>query len=304
MALDPQVKALLDGMAEVGAPPITEQTPEQARETGAVLGQLSVPEEVASAVDRTIPGPGGELPVRIYRPDSPVPHAAMVWFHGGGFVIGSIDGSDGVCRALCRRSGVAVVSVGYRLAPEHPFPAAPDDALAALDWVHAHAAELEIDPRRIAVGGDSAGGNLAAVTALDRPDTVAFQLLVYPVTDLTMTSESYLENGEGYLLTAEGMRWFVEHYTTDAEQRHEPRLSPLFADDVSRAAPAFVLTAEYDPLRDEGEAYAKKLLDAGVPVQVKRYDGMIHAFFGMSAVLDATSEALDDAAHALREALS
>jgi acetyl esterase len=306
MPLDPQVKALLSGLAEVEAPPISEQSAEEARLAGAVLGQLSVPEEVGSVEDRTIAGPAGDLSVRIYRAEQQggAPQPVMVWFHGGGFVIGSVETADGMCRALCRRSGVAIVSVDYRLAPEAPFPAGPDDCLAAFDWVRQHAGDLGFDVDRIAVGGDSAGGNLAIVTALARRGRVAFQLLVYPVTDLTMTSESYQANGEGYLLTADTMRWFAEHYTTDAEQRHDPRLSPLFADDLTGSPPTFIMTAEFDPLRDEGEAYGKRLVDAGVPVQIKRYDGMIHAFLQMSAVLDATGPALDDAATALRDALA
>jgi acetyl esterase len=307
MALDPQVKALLDGMAEAGAPPISEQSPEEARLAGAVLGQLSVPEQVASVEHRTLPGPAGDLAVRIYRPDADTPTdgaPAMVWFHGGGFVIGSLDTADGICRALCRRSGVTVLSVDYRLAPEHRFPAAPDDCLAAFDWVRQRAGELGLDADRIAVGGDSAGGNLATVTALARRGQVAFQLLVYPVTDLTMTSESYQRNAEGYLLTADAMGWFLQHYTTDAEQKHDPRVSPLFEHDLAGSAPAFIMTAEYDPLCDEGEAYGKRLVDAGVPVQVKRYDGMIHGFLQMSALVDATGPALDDAAAALRDGLA
>ena len=306
MALDQQVKALLDGLAEVEAPPISEQSPEDARIAGAVLGQLSVPEEVGSVEDRVIPGPGGDLVLRIYRPEadgsSPLP--AMVWFHGGGFVIGSLETTDGMCRALCRRSGVAIVSVDYRLAPEHPYPAAPDDCLVAFDWVRQHAPELGFDGDRLAVGGDSAGGNLATVTALARRGKVAFQLLVYPVTDLTMTSESHQVNGEGYLLTADTMRWFGQHYTTGAAEKHDPRVSPLFEQDLVGSAPAFIMTAEFDPLRDEGEAYGKRLVDAGVPVQVKRYDGMVHAFLQMSAVVDAAGAALDDAATALAEGLS
>lgn len=305
MPLDPQAKALLDGMAAADAPPIEEQSPEEARLAGAILGQLSIPEEVAGVDDRVIPGPGGALPVRIYRPaGAPVAAPALVWFHGGGFVIGDLDTADGVCRALCRRAGVMVVSVGYRLAPEHPFPAPLDDATAAFDWVRAHGSELGIDADRIAVGGDSAGANLAAVTANARRGQVAFQLLVYPVTDFTRTSQSYQENADGYLLTAATMAWFEQHYTQSAVETHDPRVSPLFEDDLTGVAPAFVMTAEFDPLRDEGEAYGKRMVDAGVPVQVKRYEGLIHGFIQMSAVLDAAGPALDDAASALHDALS
>ncbi len=305
MAIDAQVQTLLDGIANVEAPPIWEQTPEEARLAGAFLGQLSVPEEVAGVEDSSFPGPAGDVGIRIYRADTSSTVApVLVWFHGGGFVIGDLDTTDGLCRSFCARAGVDVISVDYRLAPEHPFPAAPDDCIAAFDWVQSNAAELKVDGDRIAVGGDSAGGNLATVVANARRGKVAFQLLVYPVTDLTRTSQSYQDNAEGKLLTADAMAWFEQQYTSGAADKIDPRISPLFEHDLTGTAPAFIMTAEFDPLRDEGEAYGKQLLDAGVPVQVKRYDGMVHAFLQMSAVIDAAGPALDDAAAALRAALS
>lgn len=305
MTLDPQAKAILDALAAAGGTPITESTPAEARAAMSALGLMSKPEDVREISDRTIPGPAGDIGIRVYTPaiagESPQP--CLVYFHGGGWVIGDLDTHDGACRALCNRAGVTVVSVDYRLAPEHPHPAAVDDCEAAFDWVRAHAADLGIDPDRIAVGGDSAGGNLAAVVALSRRGAVAFQLLVYPGTDLTMSHGSIEENGDGYLLTKDHMTWFTGHYVGDGDRTH-PRVSPLYADDVAGAPDAFVLTAEFDPLRDEGEAYAKKLADAGVDVDATRYDGMIHAFFQMNAVIDVADRAIDDAAAALRRALT
>ena len=308
MALDPQAKALLDALAQTEGPPILESEPAEVREAMAALGAMSdaSAEEVREVVEQTIPGPGGGLRVRIYTPvlaTEGAPQACLVWYHGGGWVIGDLDTTDGVCRALCGRSAATVISVDYRLAPEHPYPAALDDAEAAFDWVGDHADDLYIAPDRIAVGGDSAGGNLAALVAQSRRGQVAFQLLVYPATDLTNSHPSHEENAEGYLLTRDHMIWFAGHYLGDHD-RTDPRVSPLHADDLSGVAPAFVLTAEFDPLRDEGEAYAARLADAGVEVASHRYDGMIHAFFQLNGVIDRADDALDEAAAALRRALT
>jgi acetyl esterase len=205
--------------------------------------------------------------------------AALVYFHGGGWVLGSVITAHGVCAALAHESRYTVVSVDYRLAPEHPFPAAVEDAWAATTWVHKHGAELGA-PGPLAVGGDSAGGNLAAVMALrarDRGLPLAFQLLVYPVMDADLDTTSYPENAQGYWLTRAGMAWFWDQYLPDGDRFH-PDASPLRAEDVSGTPPALVITAEYDPLRDEGEAYARRLEEAGVPVTLSRYDGLIHAF--------------------------
>jgi acetyl esterase len=232
----------------------------------------------------------------------------IVWYHGGGFVIGDLQTADTTCRKLALGTGALVVSVDYRLAPEHPFPASPDDAIAALRWIVDHAKELGGDPARVAVGGDSAGGNLAAVTALQARDegiSLRYQLLVYPVTDLTMSSTSHEENGEGYLLTRDSMDWFIGHYVgSSGAEIKDPRLSPLHADDVRGVAPALVITAEFDPLRDEGEAYGERLRDAGVDVEVRRFDGQVHAFFSLASITPAANEAMELATAKLKAALA
>jgi acetyl esterase len=233
----------------------------------------------------------------------------LVWYHGGGWVLGDLETADASCRELAVRAGCLVVSVEYRLAPEHPFPAGVDDAWEALGWVAEHAAELGGDPARLAVGGDSAGGTLAAVVthrARDRGGPpIAFQLLVYPVTDLRLGHPSVEDNADGYVLTRDSMLWFRSHYVGANEADVlNPLASPLLAEDHSGLPPALIITAGYDPLRDEGEAYGRKLEEAGVPVTVHRYEGQIHGFFAMVALLDGAKEALDEAAEALRDALS
>ena len=305
MAVDPQVQTILDGLAVAAAegPSLAEQTPDEVRASFAMMAMLGTPEDVASVEDSTVAGPAGDLPIRIYRPATEGTLPALVWYHGGGFVIGDLDSHDAVCRSLANRAGCVVIAVDYRLAPEHPFPAAPDDAIAAFDALRSRAGALGIDPDRMATGGDSAGGNLAAVVANARRGDVAFQLLIYPVTDMNRTSQSYRDNAEGYLLSAEMMTWFEGHYTGGAHL-DDPRVSPLFEEDLSGVAPAFLLTAEFDPLRDEGEAYGKRLVDAGVPVEMRRYDGMVHGFFQMNAMVDAADVALDEAGDALRRGLA
>jgi len=238
---------------------------------------------LAKIEDRQIPGSGGPLRVRIYTPpEGHAPFGVCLYFHGGGWVLNSIDTHDDLARRLCAASGCLFVSVDYRLAPEHPFPAAIDDGYAALKWVSAHAAELGIDPRRIAVAGDSAGGNIAAVLCLMTRDRhgppIAFQALVYPITDCDLDRPSYLQNADGYFLTRGQMRWFWDNYLPQHERRNDPYASPLRAASFAGMPPAYVLTAEYDPLRDEGEAYAAALERAGVSVRLHRYDGLIHAF--------------------------
>ncbi len=302
MAVDPQVQTILDGLAAAEGPPLTEQPPDDVRESFALMAALGVPEDVESVEDSSVPGPAGDIAVRIYRPSAGRSLPALVWYHGGGFVIGDLDSHDAVCRSLANRSGCVVIAVDYRLAPEHPFPASPDDAVAAFDALRDRAADLGIDGDRMATGGDSAGGNLAAIVANERRDAVAFQLLIYPVTDMTHASQSYRDNADGYLLTAELMAWFEDSYT-GGESLDDPRISPLHTEDLHGVAPAFLLTAEFDPLRDEGEAYGKRLADAGVPVVVQRFDGMIHGFFQMNAVVDAADTAIDEAARSLQDAL-
>jgi acetyl esterase len=286
--------------------------PVEARRVFVGLAALERREDVAAVEDRTIPGPAGEIPIRIYTPstaDGAAPTGLVVFLHGGGFVVGDLDTHDGSARLLANRSGAIVVAVDYRLAPEAPAPAAVDDALAALRWAADHAAELGSTTGKVAVPGDSAGGNLAAVLCqrardLDGP-AIAFQSLVYPVTDLTLGHPSMVENGEGYFLTKAAMEWFADHYLGGSElAAKDPIVSPLFVDSCVGLPPAIVVTAEFDPLRDEGEAYAERLRADGVPVEAIRYDGQIHAFFGMTAILDDARDAVDRVGAALEAALA
>ncbi|MDY7104699.1 MAG: alpha/beta hydrolase [Actinomycetota bacterium] len=304
MPIDPQIQTVLDQMEEIGFPGLSSLPVEQARAALAMMGaaEADAVEEVARVEDLEIPGPGGAIPARAYVPATDGTPPVVVYYHGGGLVLGGLDSHDGTCRALANASGALVLSIDYRLAPEHPFPAAVEDAGAALDWVAANVAELGGDPARLAVAGDSAGGNLAAVVALQARDAGApqlrGQLLVYPVTDSTMSHPSIEENASGYFLTKADMEWFFDHYAP--ERPDDWRLSPLAAPDLAGLPPALVLTAEFDPLRDEGEAYARRLADAGVPVELVRKDGLIHGFFGMVADVDEARDAMDRAGAALR----
>ncbi len=305
MGLDPQARAFLDRLAELGAPVFGEQPVEEARramEDGAA--ELFGPLEPVAFEDHSLPGPAGPIPVRVYRPghaQAPV----LVYFHGGGWVLGSVVTAHGVCATLARSAGCAVVSVDYRLAPEHRFPAALEDAWAATVWVAEHSEEIGGRPGALAVGGDSAGGNLSAVVALRARAAglpLALQLLVYPVLDADLDTSSYREFADGYWLTRYAMEWFWEQYLPEGD-RFQPEASPLRASDLAGVALAHVITAEYDVLRDEGEAYARRLAAAGVPVTLSRYDAQIHGFFRLPAVIDRARDALDEAAAALRAAL-
>jgi len=307
MPLDPEARMLMDQM-QGAMRPFNELSVEEARAAILALSTAAgEPERVARVENRTVPGPRGEIPVRIYTPEGRAPFPVLVYFHGGGWVIGNLETHDPLCRHLTNAVGCVVVSVDYRLAPEHPYPAAADDSYAATRWVAENAAAIGGDPARIAIGGDSAGGNLTAVVALMARDRggpqLVFQLLVYPVTDDPSANHpSYRENADGYFLTRDMMHWFWDHYRAPGLDRNEPYLSPLRARDLRGLPPALVVTAEFDPLRDEGEAYAAKLREAGVPVQLKRYDGMIHGFFGMGALLTQARTATREAADALRAA--
>ncbi len=308
MPVDPQIQALLDAAKEF--PPIQTLSPEQAREQYAArpIEGLRVP-EIASAADRMIDGPGGTLGLRIYTPLGQGPFPLLVFFHGSGFVVCSLDTHDAMCRNLCAGAGCVVASVDYRLAPEHKFPAAPEDCLHATRWAGANATILGADPERIAVGGDSAGGNLAAVTALRIRDEggpgLRAQLLIYPVTDYWKPgTPSYAENAEGYGLTRAGMEWFWDHYLASPEDARNPHAAPLRAPDLHGLPPALVITAEYDPLRDEAELYAARLREAGVPAELVRYAGMNHGFFFWPGIVDVASTALDAASAWLRRAFA
>jgi acetyl esterase len=307
MPLDPQAKQVLEQLAALGLPPNHLVSPAQARLNMKSRPRAAGP-EVAKVEDRLIPGPGVELPVRIYTPEGSGPFPILVWYHGGGWVVGDLDTADPTARHLAVGAGCVVVSVDYRLAPETKFPGAADDCYAATVWAAQHATRLNGDPSRIAVGGDSAGGNLAAAVALMARDrgglSLVFQLLVYPVTARDFETASYRQNAEGYNLTLDGMRWYWEQYLQGSDDATNPYAAPMAARDLKGLPPALVITAEYDPLCDEGEAFAKRLQAAGVATTCKRYDGMIHGFFGMPAVLDQGKQAIADACAALRQAFT
>ena len=309
MALDPQARAYLDSLSAAGSFPVTELTPAAARRRlNAGYAELFGPvDPVGATTDVVLPGPGGRLPVRFYRPEGVVGDVpTVVYLHGGGWVIGDLESHDGVCRALCARSRCLVAAVDYCLAPEHPFPAGVEDAWAATVWVAEHGPSLGARPGAVAVAGDSAGGALAAVVARrarDRGLELACQLLVFPVTDGDFERPSYAEN-DAVGPSIASMRWFWECYTGPDGDRTHPDASPLRAEDVAGVAPAHVITAEYDTLRDEGEAYADRLAAAGVPVARTRYDGLIHGFFRMRAVIDRADDCLDECAQVLAGALA
>ena len=288
MPVDPEAQALLDMMAATSVPALSTLSVEDARKMLDMLPQLLglIPEPVAKVEDLLIPGPAGQIPVRVYAPQGSRPFPVLVFFHGGGFAIGSIEGYDELCREVTNAAGCIVVSVDYRLAPEHKFPAAVDDCYTATKWVAENANAIGGDPTRIAVGGDSAGGNLAAVVALMARDRgkppLVYQLLVYPCTNFAVfDTPSHRENAEGYFLTKDDMVWFMNLYLRSEADAHNPYASPLRAHDFRGLPPALVVTAEFDPLRDEGEAYAARLREAGVPVVCTRYNGMIHGFLSM-----------------------
>jgi acetyl esterase len=307
MPLDPIARQFLDQIAASGMPPIESMPPADARvATDAMLSAFAELPELASVEDRGIPGPAGEIPIRVYTPEARVAQPIVVFFHGGGFVIGSLNSHDGLCRTLAGRVPAIVVAVDYRLAPEHPFPAAAEDAYAAVRWVADHARELGGDPGRIAVAGDSAGGNLSAVVSVLARERggprITHQMLIYPVVDHSFETRSHIDNADGYLLTRPLMEWFLGHYFSGPTPRSDPRFAVLRVADLSGLPPATVLTAEFDPLRDEGESYAARLRAAGVPVSVTRYDGMIHGFLPQPALFPQAAEAIDAVAAGLRGA--
>jgi acetyl esterase len=264
------------------------------------------PMPIAETRDLAISGPGGAIPARLYRSATTGTLPVLVFFHGGGWVVGNIEGHDTVCRHLANRADCAVVSVDYRLGPEHKFPAAVEDCFAAAEWVANNAASLGVDPVRLAVGGDSAGGNLAAVVSLLARDKgaprVACQVLIYPATDAAMRHDSIGRFAEGYVLTRSTMRWFYEQYLRSPEDAADWRVSPLLAPDLSDLPPAYVLTAGYDPLCDEGDAYAARLAAAGVAVTHRRFPGQVHGFAMNGRIIRAAETALDEVAAALKTA--
>jgi len=303
MPVDPQIQELLDMGA--GVPATNTLTVAEARIQYEGRISLMAPAPDVAVREQTVAGPGGDLRLRIYRPDGQGPFPLLAFFHGSGFVLCSLDTHDGMCRHLCAGAGCVVVSVDYRLAPEHKYPAGLDDCVFATRWIAEHSGELEGDVTRLAVCGDSAGGNIAAAAALVLRDLAGprliGQLLIYPVTDhYSVETPSYRENAEGYGLTRDTMVWFWDHYLTDASEADNPYVSPLRAADLSRLPPALVVTAEYDPLRDEGEQYAEKLRAAGTPAVTQRWDGVNHGFFFWSGRVDKAGAAMAESCAWLR----
>jgi acetyl esterase/lipase len=311
MALDPQVKAVLELVAKANRPAYNTLSPKEARQLFIDTRPASTPTppEIGSVKDLSAQGPHGPIPLRVYRPAGVADGTrlpAYVFFHGGGWVIGDINTHDVLCRQLTAASGASVISVDYRLAPEHKFPAAADDSWAATTWVVAHAAELGLDASRLAVGGDSAGGNLAAVVALMARDAggpaIALQTLIYPVTDVMRETRSYGDFADGYLFTRDSMRWFVAHYLPSSDEARDWRASPLRAPSLAGLPPALIITAGFDLLRDEGEIFAGRLRDAGNTVDYVCYGGMIHGFIGMGKLLDTAERAIAHIGGSLRQA--
>ncbi len=306
MPVDPQIQALLDRGTGV---PATHTLPvaEARRQYEARIALMAPPPAVAKVLERSIDSPEGAIRLRVYTPADSGPFPLMMFFHGSGFVLCSLDTHDGMCRNLAAGIGCVVVSVDYRLAPEHKFPRGPDDCLAATRWAAANAAGLDIDPARVMVAGDSAGGNMAAVTALRIRDEggprLCGQMLLYPVTDYhTPGTPSYAENADGYGLTRDTMEWFWAHYLTSPVEAENPYASPLRARDLTGLPPAYVTSAEYDPLRDEAERYGMRLRAAGVPTEITRFPGMNHGFLFWVGVVGGADSAMAEACAWARQA--
>ena len=311
-ALDPQARAVIDLVARSGRPAYHTLSPKDARQLFRETRPAATPTPPQIGSVRNVVTAGGPvaIPLRVYRPAGVADATrlpAYVYFHGGGWVIGDLETHDVLCRQLTAASGASVISVDYRLAPEHKFPAAAEDAWAATRWVVAHAAELGLDAGRLAVGGDSAGANLATVVALMARDAggpaIKLQVLIYPVTDVMRETRSYADFAEGYMLTRDSMRWFIAHYLSSRDAARDWRVSPLRAPSLAGLPPALIVTAGFDPLRDEGEIYANRLRDAGVMVDHVCYGGMVHGFLGMGKLLDTAMRAVAHIGGSLQQAL-
>jgi acetyl esterase len=300
--LHPQAEAVLAHIASLGYPPITEVSPDEAR---AIRRAHLRPSEIELHEIRDLDA--GGVPARLYRPSDEDGLGLLVYLHGGGWVVGDLVTHDSTCRALAAESGHAVLAVDYPLAPEHPFPAAFDDATTATRWAYDHANSLGCDPDKLAIGGDSAGGNLAAALTQSGDLPVRFQLLVYPVTDARCNTQSYEDFAGGPYLTRASMDWYIAHYLSGGDGAvDDPRVSPLLGDDdaLAKSPPTHVITVETDVLRDEGEAYAARLESVGVPTTLRRYEGMFHGFFALPELIDTGREAVAESASALRRALA
>ena len=300
MPLHPQAQAVADFYAAMRTTPFEELPPSEAR---ALYSAGQIPStEVVHEIREIM---AGTIPCRLYRPSAQTNLGLLVFFHGGGWVIGDLNSHDGVCRSLANKSGHAVLAVDYRLAPEHKFPAAFDDCVTALQWAYNNAASLGIDNTRMAVGGDSAGGNLAAAVALTEVVPLKFQMLIYPAVDMRMESPSINENANAPILTKSVMTWFVDHYMNSNADRLNMSASPIVASDelLKRMPPAIVITAQFDPLRDEGEAYGKRLVENGVSATITRYNGAFHGFFNMITMLDDAQSAHAQASTLLKKYL-
>jgi acetyl esterase len=306
MPLDPQVIKILKEAEALGLPAYQDLSPAEARQQ---MLDLAPPVDPLLSVkrveERSIPGPDGEIALRLYYPAGEAPFPVLVYFHGGGWVIGDLDTHHAFCHALAKSSSCLVVAVDYRLAPEHRFPAAVEDAYAATRWIAENTGLIQADPDRFAVCGDSAGGHLAAVVSMMARDRqgprVDLQILIYPITDFSFDTPSYEQNKAGYMLTRDMMKWFWNHFIVDEGQADDPYACPLRAKNFGNLPPALILTAEYDPLRDEGEAYGQKLQSAGVNVTLTRWPGMIHGFIRMTAVLEKANDALGQVAGKVEE---
>jgi acetyl esterase len=307
MPLDPQVQDLLAKVSQGGGKPLEESTPFEARQSDWPKDFIGDPQDVAEIIHDFITGPTADLPIRIYRPNGTGPLPAIVQFHGSAFTIANIAVSDSAHRALANSTGCIVVAVNYQKAPEHKFPIPFNDAYASTQWVFKNAERLGIDKSRIGIAGDSAGGNLAAAVCLRARDEqgpkLAFQLLIYPTVDSRSTRPSMSENAEGYMLSAAACTWAYEQYIQNPEDYKNPYVAPIYATDMSNLPSAIVLTAEFDPLRDEGEEYAKLLSEAGVKVISRRYEGMIHGFFWSAGVIDGSKRLINDIGHDVRAIL-
>lgn len=307
MPLDPQAQAMRERAIAAGTPPLYTLSIEEARtaDLAAIRAAAGTGEPVHEIVDSHVPGSDGDLPIRVYRPDEAgEPAPTVIYFFGGGWTLGNIDTSDEICRNLANAVPCQVITVGYRLAPEHRFPAAVHDCYQATSWIAKNAAELGVDPGRLAVAGDSSGGNLAAAVTLlarDHGPALAAQVLIYPNTDYRGDTESIRANDDPALFNRRSVAWYWGHYLARPEDGRDPLASPLLAEDLSGLPPALVITAEHDPLRDEGERYAQRLRQAGVPVAATRYDGMVHGFYSMPAILDGGRRARAEVAAYLRD---